>query len=56
MVPQAILLFTGRNARFADPPRNSYHHDTSYAVTNPEGHVASGRAELDILFHKNLAL
>jgi hypothetical protein len=26
----------------------------TYAVTNPEGHVASGRAERDILFHTNL--
>jgi hypothetical protein len=23
---------------------------------NPEGHFASSRAELDILFHKNVAL
>jgi hypothetical protein len=28
----------------------------SYAVPNPEGHVASGRTELDILFHKQVAL
>jgi hypothetical protein len=26
----------------------------SYAVTNPEGHVASGRAELDILIFTNM--
>jgi hypothetical protein len=29
---------------------------TSYAVTNSEGHVASGRAERGILFHKNVGL
>jgi len=31
-------------------------NDTTYAVTRLEADIASGRAELDILFHKNLAL
>jgi hypothetical protein len=29
-------------------------HNTRYAVTNPEGTFASGRAEDSVLFHKNL--
>jgi hypothetical protein len=29
---------------------------TSYAVTRVEADIASGRAELDILFHKNSVL
>jgi len=28
--------------------------NTSYAVTNPEGNLASGRAEETIFFYKNL--